>query len=91
MALGTTMTIKRAASGILVVIGLLSMARSAQWTGAKMTLDAGEAAIRTVIAAALAQHSDANGRGLDALMAMRQAEAVTKALEYAGYEIRRRI
>jgi hypothetical protein len=28
-----------------------------------MTLDAGEAAIRTVIAAALAQHGKANGRG----------------------------
>ena len=32
-----------------------------------------EATIRAVIAAALAQHADANGRGLDALSAMRQA------------------
>jgi hypothetical protein len=56
-----------------------------------MTLDAGEATIRTVIAAALAEHAEANGRGLDALVAIRQAEAVTKALEHAGYEIRRRI
>jgi len=55
-----------------------------------MTIDAGKAAIRTVIAAALARHGDANGRGLDALLAMRQAEVVTKALEQAGYEIRRR-
>jgi hypothetical protein len=43
-----------------------------------MTIDAGEAAIRTVIAAALAQHDEANGRGLDALFAMGQAEAVTR-------------
>jgi hypothetical protein len=55
-----------------------------------MTIDADEAAIRTVIAAALAQHGDAHGRGLDALFAMRQAEAVTKALGDAGYEIKRR-
>jgi hypothetical protein len=54
-----------------------------------MTTDAGEAAIRTVIAAAIAQHSDANGRGLDTL-AMRRAEAIAKALEHAGYEIRSR-
>jgi hypothetical protein len=55
-----------------------------------MTIDGGEAAIRTVIAAALAEHGEANGRGLDALVAMRQAEVVVKALEHAGYEIRRR-
>jgi hypothetical protein len=55
-----------------------------------MTVDAVQAAVRTVIAAALAQHADPNGRGLDALLAMQQAEAVTKALEHAGYEIRRR-
>jgi hypothetical protein len=55
-----------------------------------MAINAGEAAIRTVIAAALAEHGDANGRGSDALFAMRQAEAVAKALENAGYEIRRR-
>jgi hypothetical protein len=56
-----------------------------------MTIDASEAAIRAVIAAALAEYDEASGRGLDALFAMRRAEAVTKALEHAGYEIRRRI
>ena len=55
-----------------------------------MTIDTGEAAIRTVIAAALAEYGEINGRGLDALSAMRQAETVVKALEHAGYEIRRR-
>jgi hypothetical protein len=39
-----------------------------------MTIDGAEAAIRTVIAAAVAQHDDINGRGLDALFAMRQAQ-----------------
>jgi hypothetical protein len=58
--------------------------------GSSMTLDAGEAAIRTVIAAVLAQYGEASGRGLDALLAMRQAETIVKALEHAGYEIRRR-
>jgi hypothetical protein len=42
-----------------------------------MTLDAGEAAIRTVIAAVLAQYGEASGRGLDALLAMRQAEPLS--------------
>lgn len=51
-----------------------------------MTIDAGEAAIRTVIAAALAQHNEAIGRGADAIVAMRQAEVAVKALELAGYE-----
>jgi hypothetical protein len=55
-----------------------------------MTIDAGEAVIRTAIAAALAELGEANGRALDALFAMRQAEVVVKALEQAGYEIRRR-
>jgi hypothetical protein len=55
-----------------------------------MTIDAGEAAIRTVIAAALTEHGEAYGRGLDALFAMRQAEMVVKALKQAGYEIRHR-
>ena len=56
-----------------------------------MTIDAGEAAIRTVIAAALAEYGEINGRALDALFAMREAEVVVKALEHAGYEIRLRI
>jgi hypothetical protein len=55
-----------------------------------MAIDAGEAAIRTVIAEALIEHGETSGRGLDALFAMRQAEAVVKALAHAGYEIRRR-
>jgi hypothetical protein len=55
-----------------------------------MPIDAGEAAIRRVIAEVLIEHGETSGRGLDALFAMRQAEAVVKALEHAGYEIRRR-
>jgi hypothetical protein len=55
-----------------------------------MTISAGEAAIRNVIAVALAEHSEASGRALDALFAMRQAEIVVKAVQQAGYEIRRR-
>jgi hypothetical protein len=51
---------------------------------------AGEAAIRTVTANALVKHGEISGRGLDALFAMRQVEAIAKALEYAGYEIKRR-
>jgi hypothetical protein len=43
-----------------------------------------------VIAAVLAQHDEDNGRGLDALYAMRQAELATRALEHAGYDIRKR-
>jgi hypothetical protein len=55
-----------------------------------MTIDTGEAAIRNLIAAAIAELGEASGRGLDALFAMRQAETIVKALEHAGYEIRRR-
>jgi hypothetical protein len=55
-----------------------------------MTLDAGEALIRTVIVTALVEHCETSGRGVDALFAMRQAEAIVKALEHAGYEIKRR-
>jgi hypothetical protein len=55
-----------------------------------MTIDAGEAAIRNVIAATIAEHGEVNGRGMDALFAMRQAESIVKALEHAGFEIRRR-
>jgi hypothetical protein len=54
-----------------------------------MALDADQAAIRTVIAAVLAKLGEESGRGLDALFAMRQAEVIVKALEHAGYEIRR--
>jgi hypothetical protein len=55
-----------------------------------MAIDADQAAIRTVIAAVLAEQRADSGLGLDALFAMRQAEAIVKALENAGYEIRRR-
>jgi hypothetical protein len=58
--------------------------------GRLMTIDTGEAVIRTVIAAALAEYGEINGRRSDALFAMREAEVVVKALEHAGYEIRRR-
>jgi hypothetical protein len=49
-----------------------------------------EAAIRNVIAVALMEHDETNWRGADALFAMRQAEAIVKALAHTGYEIRRR-
>jgi hypothetical protein len=55
-----------------------------------MTIDAEQAAIRMVIATVLAEQGEGSGRGLDALFAMRQAEAIVKALGAAGYEIRRR-
>ena len=55
-----------------------------------MAINTEQAAIRMVIASALAQHSEASGRGLDALLAMKQAETVVRALVFAGYEIRRR-
>jgi hypothetical protein len=44
-----------------------------------MTIDAGEAAIRNVIAAAIGEHGEARGRGFDELFAMRQAEVTVKA------------
>jgi hypothetical protein len=56
-----------------------------------MTIDAAGAAVRLVIANALVENAEGGGRGFDALFAMRQAEAVVRALELAGYEIRRRI
>jgi hypothetical protein len=49
-----------------------------------------EAAIRAVLASALAEYVSGSGQSVDALIAMRQAEAIAKALEIAGYEIRRR-
>ena len=54
-----------------------------------MAIDAGEAAIRKVIAEAFIEHDEDSGRPLDALFAMRRAETVVKALERAGYQIRR--
>jgi hypothetical protein len=55
-----------------------------------MAIDSEQAAIRMVLATVLAEQGEASGRGLDALFAMRQAEAIVKALEHAGYEIGRR-
>jgi hypothetical protein len=55
-----------------------------------MAIDTEQAAIRMVLATVLAELGEVSGRGLDALFAMRQAEAIVKALEHAGYEIRRR-
>ena len=53
-----------------------------------MTIDATATAIRLVIANSLVENGESTGRGLDALFAMRQAEAIVRALELAGYEIR---
>ena len=55
-----------------------------------MTIDSGEAEIRMVIASVLAEHGEIGGRPFDALAAMRQAEAIVRALNLAGYEISRR-
>jgi hypothetical protein len=57
--------------------------------GKSMSIDAGEAAIRTVIANALMGGLEDGRRGFDALFVMRQAEAIVKALKIAGYEIKR--
>jgi hypothetical protein len=53
-----------------------------------MSIDAEEAAIRTVIVNVLTELG-VDGRGFDALFAMRQAEAIVKTLKIAGYEIKR--
>jgi hypothetical protein len=37
---------------------------------------------------ALAEHVNESGQSVDALVAIRQAEAIVKALELAGYEIK---
>jgi hypothetical protein len=55
-----------------------------------MAIRSEEAAIRSVIASALAEHVSESGQSVDALVSMRQAEAIAKALELAGYEIKRR-
>jgi hypothetical protein len=54
-----------------------------------MAIGTQQAAIRAVIAT-LAEHVSESGRSVNALIAMRQAEAIVKALELAGYEIKRR-
>ena len=56
-----------------------------------MAIGAQQAAIRTVIARAFADHVSESGRSVDALVAMRQAEAIVRALEVAGYEIKPRM
>jgi hypothetical protein len=53
-----------------------------------MAIGAQQAAIRAVIAGALTEHVSEGGQSVDALVAIRQAEAIVKALERAGYEIR---
>jgi hypothetical protein len=55
-----------------------------------MAIGPEQAAIRTVIAGAVVQQVEESGRTIDALSAMRQAEAIVKALDLAGYEIKRR-
>jgi hypothetical protein len=57
--------------------------------GKPMSIDAEEAAIRTIIVGALVGHSEASERGFDTLFAMRQAEAIVKSLKIGGYEIKR--
>jgi hypothetical protein len=54
-----------------------------------MTIDAAEAAIRAVIAGALVKSYGASGRGVDPLLAMRQAETIVRELAEGGYEIKR--
>jgi hypothetical protein len=54
-----------------------------------MSIDAEEAAIRTVILGALRGDPEAGERNFDALSAMRQAETIVKALKVRGYEIRK--
>jgi hypothetical protein len=55
-----------------------------------MAIGAQQAAVRAVIASALAEQVNDSGRTFDALFAIRQAEAVVRALELAGYEIKPR-
>jgi hypothetical protein len=55
-----------------------------------MAIGAEQAAIRAVIAGAIADYISESGQTVDALVAMRQAEAIVKALELAGYEIKLR-
>jgi hypothetical protein len=54
-----------------------------------MSIDAEEAAIRTIILGALMGHSEAGECSFDALFGMRQAETIVKALKTCGYEIRK--
>ena len=49
-----------------------------------MAIGAQQAAIRAVIAGALAEQVSESGQSVDALVAIRRAEAIVKALELAG-------
>ena len=49
-----------------------------------MAIGAQQAAIRAVIAGALAEHVSEIGQSVDARVAIRQAEAIVKALERGG-------
>jgi hypothetical protein len=55
-----------------------------------MAIGGEQAAIRALIASAIAEHVSESGQSADALVAIRQAEAIVKALAVAGYEIKRR-
>jgi hypothetical protein len=55
-----------------------------------MAIGGEQAAIRTVIAGTLVGHGSETGRPPDALLAIKQAEAIVKALDLAGYEIKPR-
>src|SRR6516162_1364072 len=55
-----------------------------------MAIGAQQAAIRAVIASALAEQVSESGQSVDALVAIRRAEAIIKALELAGYEVKPR-
>jgi hypothetical protein len=54
-----------------------------------LSINAEEAAIRTVILGALMGHSEAGDRSMDTVLAMRQAETIVKALKVCGHEIRK--
>ena len=56
-----------------------------------MAIGTQQATIRAVIAGALAEHVSESGQSVDALVAIRQAEAIVKTLERAGYEIKPRM
>jgi hypothetical protein len=58
--------------------------------GIVMAIGSQQAAIRALIATALSEHVSESGQSVDALVAMRQAEAIVRALELAGYEIKRK-
>ena len=55
-----------------------------------MAIGAQQAAIRAVIAGALAEQVSESGQSVDALVAIRRAEEIVKALQLAGYEIKPR-